>query len=47
MKTIERKQIQVPVIDRYNLVLQIFLQHAATREARLQVGLWLFAGANI
>jgi len=30
---------EVPVIDRYNLVLQIFLQHAATREARLQVSL--------
>jgi len=30
---------EVPVIDRYSLVLQIFLQHAATREAKLQVSL--------
>jgi len=28
---------EVPVIDRYSLVLQIFLRHAATREAKLQV----------
>ena len=30
---------QVPVIDRYNLVLQIFHKHARTSEARLQVAL--------
>ena len=30
---------QVPVIDRYNLVLQIFFQHAKTRESQLQVAL--------
>ena len=29
----------VPVIDRYHLVLQIFYQHAASRESRLQVAL--------
>jgi len=29
----------VPVIDRYNLVLQIFFQHAQTRESKLQVAL--------
>ena len=29
----------VPVIDRYNIVLQIFHQHARTSEARLQVAL--------
>ena len=29
----------VPVIDRYNLVLQIFQRHAKTKEARIQVGL--------
>ena len=30
---------QVPVIDRYHLVLQIFFQHAQTRESKLQVAL--------
>ncbi len=29
----------LPIIDRYNLVLQIFQRHACTREARLQVSL--------
>jgi len=29
----------VPVIDRYNLVLQIFFQHAQSRESKLQVAL--------
>jgi len=29
----------VPVIDRYHLVLQIFFQHAQSREAKLQVAL--------
>jgi len=29
----------VPVIDRYNIVLQIFFQHAQSRESRLQVAL--------
>ena len=32
-------RFQLPVIDRYSLVLQIFHQHARTREARLQVAL--------
>jgi len=31
--------VEVPVIDRYHLVLQIFHQHARTKEARLQVAL--------
>jgi len=31
--------VQVPVIDRYHLVLQIFHRHARTKEARLQVAL--------
>jgi len=43
LTAVQRLQLEatfeVPVIDRYNLVLQIFLQHAATREARLQVSL--------
>ena len=32
-------RFSIPVIDRYNLVLQIFHQHARTREAKLQVAL--------
>ena len=32
-------RFKVPVIDRYNIVLQIFHQHARTAEARLQVAL--------
>lgn len=30
---------KVPVIDRYNLVLQIFFQHANSRESKLQVAM--------
>ena len=29
--------LEKPVLDRYNIVLQIFKRHARTREARLQV----------
>jgi len=33
------KLFTVPVIDRYNLVLQIFYQHSQSKESRLQVAL--------
>ncbi len=29
--------LEKPVLDRYNIVLQIFKRHARTKEARLQV----------
>ena len=29
--------LQKPVLDRYNIVLQIFKRHARTKEARMQV----------
>jgi len=43
LTTQQRVQLEnlfmVPVIDRYNLVLQIFFQHAKSRDAKLQVAL--------
>ena len=32
-----QKSFGVPVIDRYNVVLQIFQKHSRTKEAKLQV----------
>ena len=34
-----QKSFGVPVLDRYNVVLQIFQRHCRTKEAKLQVSL--------
>ena len=38
-RNIMEEILEKPVLDRYNIVLQIFKRHARTREAKLQVEL--------
>ena len=38
-RSIMEEILEKPVLDRYNIVLQIFKRHARTREAKLQVEL--------